>query len=93
MYLRQQGFPFEEKDINQDPAAREEFTGRGLTGVPSFLIGDSVVVGLDRQKIASLMDSNVFSCPNCEKKLRVPGGKGKIRVTCPQCKEQSTLKT
>ncbi len=93
MYLRQQGIPFEEKDINQDPTARAEFTGRGLTGVPSFLIGDSVVVGLDRQKIASLMDFNVFPCPNCEKKLRVPRGKGKIRVTCPQCKQQNTIDT
>jgi glutaredoxin 3 len=89
VYLRQQGIPFEEKDINQDLAARQEFERRGLRGVPSFLIGNEVVAGLDRQKIQSLLAFNVFSCPTCQKKLRVPRGKGKIRVTCPECKSQS----
>ena len=27
----------------------------------------------------------VFKCPSCGIKLRVPRGKGKIRVTCRQC--------
>lgn len=26
-----------------------------------------------------------FKCPQCGKMLRVPKGKGKIRITCPQC--------
>lgn len=26
-----------------------------------------------------------FSCPQCGKTVRVPKGKGKIRITCPQC--------
>lgn len=26
-----------------------------------------------------------FSCPQCGKTLRVPKGKGKVRVTCPNC--------
>lgn len=27
-----------------------------------------------------------FKCPNCEQKVRVPRGKGEIRITCPKCK-------
>lgn len=27
----------------------------------------------------------VFRCPKCAKKLRVPRGKGTIRITCTQC--------
>ncbi len=26
-----------------------------------------------------------FRCPNCHKSLRVPRGKGKISIHCPQC--------
>ncbi|MDO4493372.1 MAG: hypothetical protein Q4C53_05720 [Clostridia bacterium] len=29
-----------------------------------------------------------IACPNCAKSLRVPRGKGHIRVTCPQCGER-----
>ncbi|TJX15890.1 hypothetical protein E9840_01675 [Tissierella creatinini] len=27
-----------------------------------------------------------YKCPSCKKQLRVPRGKGKINVTCPECK-------
>ncbi|MDD2447147.1 MAG: hypothetical protein PHY91_05620 [Tissierellia bacterium] len=27
-----------------------------------------------------------YKCPNCNKRVRVPKGKGKIRITCPECK-------
>lgn len=26
-----------------------------------------------------------FTCPNCKQKLRVPRGKGKIQISCPNC--------
>lgn len=26
-----------------------------------------------------------FKCPNCKKQLRVPKGKGRISIHCPQC--------
>ncbi len=34
-----------------------------------------------------------FFCPKCKKELRVPRGKGKIRITCPNCGEQFIRKT
>lgn len=34
-----------------------------------------------------------FKCPSCKKTLRVPKGKGKIKITCPECKAQITKKT
>jgi hypothetical protein len=31
-------------------------------------------------------DFAVFKCPRCRQQLRAPKGKGRIRVTCTQCK-------
>lgn len=32
-------------------------------------------------------------CPVCKQKVRVPKGKGKIRITCPYCKNKFEKKT
>lgn len=34
-----------------------------------------------------------FFCPRCRKELRVPRGKGKIRIKCPHCSEEFIRKT
>lgn len=34
-----------------------------------------------------------FKCPKCGTVCRVPKGRGKIRITCPNCKEQFVKKT
>ena len=34
-----------------------------------------------------------FRCPECRKELRVPKGKGKIRITCPHCGHQFVKRT
>lgn len=34
-----------------------------------------------------------FRCPQCHATVRVPKGKGKIRITCPKCKDQFIRKT
>ncbi|MBQ9058891.1 MAG: hypothetical protein IJ125_06880 [Atopobiaceae bacterium] len=32
-------------------------------------------------------------CPSCSQQIRVPRGKGTIRVTCPRCREKFTMKS
>jgi len=76
---------FEEKNVNEDPIAGAEFSRRNLQAVPAFLIGDEVVVGLDKKKIEKLLDYTVSNCENCNVRMRIPKNKGKIRVTCPNC--------
>ncbi|MBO5769881.1 MAG: hypothetical protein J6R23_01330, partial [Spirochaetales bacterium] len=34
-----------------------------------------------------------YKCPECNTELRVPRGKGKIRITCPKCSTQFIKKT
>jgi len=34
-----------------------------------------------------------FKCPNCKTELRVPKGKGRIRITCPKCKTEFKERT
>ena len=34
-----------------------------------------------------------FKCPQCGATVRVPKGKGKIRITCPKCRNQFIKKT
>lgn len=34
-----------------------------------------------------------FKCPGCKTKVRVPRGKGKLRITCPTCRESFVKKT
>ena len=88
VYLRDQGYAFEEKDVNNDSAARNEMAKRGIRGVPAFLIGDQMVEGLDRAKIERLIDYKVINCPDCNSRLRVPKDKGKIKVKCPKCNHE-----
>lgn len=34
-----------------------------------------------------------FKCEQCKKTLRVPKGKGKIKITCPECRREIIKKT
>ncbi|MDD4754411.1 MAG: hypothetical protein PHT78_14440 [Desulfitobacteriaceae bacterium] len=34
-----------------------------------------------------------YKCPECKTKLRLPKGKGKIKITCPKCNYQFMKKT
>ena len=56
VYLREQGIDFEEKDVGVDEAARNDFISKGLRAVPSFAIGDEIVVGFNRAEIEKLLD-------------------------------------
>ena len=75
-----------EKDIDVDAQARAELVKRNITGVPAFLIGEDMVVGLDKARILELIDHRVIECGQCHARLRVPVNRGSIKVTCPKCK-------
>lgn len=40
---------------------------------------------LQKRKWAERKTHVYFKCPGCGKQLRVPKGKGKLRITCPGC--------
>lgn len=45
------------------------------------------------KKLKNRKHYRYFKCPNCEKNLRVPKGKGMIKITCPNCKTKITRKS
>ena len=92
-FLSSKGIIYEEKDVNENPAARAEFQRLNLNGVPAFKIGDQTVVGLDKQKIESLLDYFVTACEKCNTRMRVPKNKGKLRITCSSCSHQFMMTT
>ena len=42
-------------------------------------------IGLLKQRWKDRKDYRYFRCPACKASLRVPRGKGKIRITCRKC--------
>ncbi len=46
-----------------------------------------------RNRINSYKIYRYFKCPGCKQEVRVPKGKGKIRITCPKCKLEFIKKT
>ncbi len=92
-FLSQHNIYFIERDINKDTEARMELQKRGISGVPTFLIGDEVVVGFDRAKLLQLIDHRLIQCEQCSQKMRVPVNKGRIKVTCPKCAHELTVTT
>lgn len=66
---------------------------RGLRGVPAFIIGDEVIVGLDTARIEAALDYKVEKCPHCGQRTRIPKKKGKIRVKCSNCGKEFETRT
>jgi len=40
-----------------------------------------------KERIKQSKTHRFFKCPKCGVTVRVPKGKGKIKITCPKCKE------
>lgn len=91
-FLSQKKIHFVEKDINVDEQARAELIRRKISSVPTFMIGEDIVIGLDKAKILQLVDHRVVECEKCRGKMRVPIDKGEITVTCPNCAHKFNIK-
>lgn len=46
-----------------------------------------------KRSLFGTKDYVYMSCPNCKEELRVPRGKGKLKVTCPSCKHSFIKRT
>lgn len=56
-----------------------------------YFVYKNEVVSWWKQRKTRWQDRKVhryFRCPQCRATVRVPKGKGKIRITCPHCKNQ-----
>jgi uncharacterized paraquat-inducible protein A len=38
-------------------------------------------------------DHRYYACPQCHNTLRVPKGRGKIKISCPHCQKEFIRKT
>lgn len=54
-------------------------------------IGNKIKTFTNRFKMRK--DYRYLKCKNCKQKIRVPRGKGKIKIICPKCKETMIKKT
>ena len=41
--------------------------------------------GNTKQRILDVRTHKYLRCPHCKKQLRVPRGKGSLKITCPKC--------
>ena len=43
---------------------------------------------IGKRRFTERKDYRFFKCPSCGQEVRVPKGKGHIRITCPKCRTQ-----
>lgn len=48
---------------------------------------------LQKRKFSERKTHRYYKCPNCKASLRVPKGKGKIKIHCPKCSAEIIKKT
>ncbi len=47
----------------------------------------------EKDHVSQLKDYCFFKCPVCKQKVRVPRGKGKIKIHCPRCQNDFIKKS
>ncbi|MGI6491130.1 MAG: glutaredoxin family protein [Pelotomaculum sp.] len=57
-YFAKNNIPYVEKDISSDSQARAELLQLKARGVPTFVIGDEVIVGFDQKRLMELIEQN-----------------------------------
>ncbi|MCK5706430.1 MAG: glutathione S-transferase N-terminal domain-containing protein [Candidatus Aureabacteria bacterium] len=57
-FISSKGFSYNDIDVSSNPeAAQEMVKASGQMGVPVIMIDQEVIIGFDREKITSLLDS------------------------------------
>jgi glutaredoxin 3 len=92
-YLSSHGIKYTEMDLNRNEAAAAELASANIMSVPAFKINGEFIVGFDRNRIEELLKFEIVKCPSCGAKLRLPSGKGKLRVTCTNCSSRFEVKS
>ena len=54
-FLSQHGIPFVERNIGDDPAARDELIKAGFRAVPVIRVGDETMVGFGAPRLRKLL--------------------------------------
>ena len=54
-FMSRQGVPFVERNIGDDPAARDELINAGYRAVPVIRVGDESMVGFSAPKLRKLL--------------------------------------
>lgn len=66
---------------------------RAMEQIKFFNFFSPIYAKLLKFKSKDLKNYKYFKCKNCKKELRVPRGKGKLKVTCPNCKHEEIIKS
>lgn len=54
-FLKERGFSYTEKNINQDKAARQELRDMGMTSIPVTVIGETKIQGFERERLETAL--------------------------------------
>lgn len=89
-FLAENGVPYIERDVSVDKGAQKALEELGAMGVPVIVVGTEIIRGFDKGRLETLFGKLIIECPECRQKLRLPRGKGTLKVTCKSC--QATFK-
>lgn len=54
-FLTENGFEYEERNINQNEQFRNELVEKGYRGVPVIIVDDEEIAGFDQRKLQELL--------------------------------------